>query len=175
MRLTLSLVMQTCFGTSVDDCQWAALADACGRWDWCERTDNLNLHIDLNEALAQRVDLDQTRVHGARKATELCHQANISLVDRLIRVWADDAAGNGSEGSDTGAQAVDHAAVPAGVGGIFSVGLDDLGVGRLQVLAAWRLDVDDRVGGMARVERCLAGVGVAVGFDAVHGWYMVAV
>jgi hypothetical protein len=62
---------------------------------------DLNLDINLNKSLGERVDLDQARVDGAREATELCDQADIALGDWLVRVRADDTAGNGAEEAET--------------------------------------------------------------------------
>jgi hypothetical protein len=91
-------------------------------------TNNLDLDIDLSERLRQRVDLDETRVDGARKATELGDETNIALVDGLVGVRAAKTAGNGAESTNGRTQGVDHAAIPAGAGRILGVGLDDLGV-----------------------------------------------
>ena len=72
-------------------------------WDF----GNLNFDIDLNETLAERVDLDQTRVDSLVKATELRNQANIPLVNTLVWVGANDAAGDCAQGTDAGAEGVD--------------------------------------------------------------------
>lgn len=111
--------------------------------------DDLDLDVDLRELLRQRVDFDETWVDGAGKSSELGDQTDVALLDGLVGVRAAETAGNCTEGTDRCAEGVDHAAVPAGVGGIFGVGLDDLGVGGLKILAAWRLDVDDGVAGAA--------------------------
>jgi hypothetical protein len=91
-------------------------------------TNNLNLDIDLSKRLGKRVDLDETRVDGTRKATELGDKTNITLVDRLVGVRAADAAGNGTESSNGRAKSVDHATIPASARRILSIRLDDLGV-----------------------------------------------
>jgi hypothetical protein len=41
--------------------------------------DDLNLDVDLDEALRERVDVDKTRVNGASEATELGDEPNITL------------------------------------------------------------------------------------------------
>ena len=56
-------------------------------------TDNLDLDIDLNELLAQRVDLDQTRINSAVELSKFGDKAYVALIDLLIRVRADYAAG----------------------------------------------------------------------------------
>jgi len=111
-------------------------------------TDNLNLDINLGERFGERVDLDETRVDGARKATELGDETNITLVDGLVGVRAAETAGNSTESTNGRTESVDHAAIPAGARCILSVGLDDLGVRWLQVLATWRLNIDDGLAGV---------------------------
>lgn len=96
--------------------------------------DELDLDVDLNETFGQRVDLDETRVDGAREAAEPGDQTHVALIDGLIRVRADDAAWNRTAGTDDVAQGVDHAAVPAVGAGIFALRVDDLRVRGLQVL-----------------------------------------
>lgn len=140
-----------------------------------ELTNNLDFHIDLHQRLGERVDLDETRVDSARKATELGDETDVALVDRLVRVGAADATRHSTEGSDERAESVDHTTIPAGVGGILGVGFDDLGVGRLEVLAARRLHLDDGVVG-ASCRACVGGDvavgrpldGVAVGLGEAH-------
>ena len=73
------------------------------------RTNDLNLHIDLDQLLRQRIDLHQTRVHSAIEAAELRHQAYIALADGSVWVRAADAAGDGAKGSDDGSEVVDYA------------------------------------------------------------------
>lgn len=55
--------------------------------------DNLDLNIDLDEVLRE-IDLDQTRIDGAVEAPEFGDKADVSLGDRLVRIWADNAARN---------------------------------------------------------------------------------
>ena len=52
----------------------------------CFRTDNLNLDIDLDQALGQWVDLDETWVHGTRESTEFGDETDITLRDWLVSV-----------------------------------------------------------------------------------------
>ena len=66
----------------------------------CERTNNLDLDIDLDELLGQRVDLDKTWVDCAVKATKFGHETNVSLADWLVWVGADDTARDSSQASN---------------------------------------------------------------------------
>lgn len=104
--------------------------------------DELNLDVDLDEALRERVDLDETWVDCAREAAELGDEANVALIDGLVRVRADDAAWNRAASTDAVAQGVDHAAVPAVGARILRLCDDDLRVRGLQVLRLRRLDCD---------------------------------
>lgn len=61
---------------------------------------NLDLDIDLDETLRERVDVDETWVDGAREATELGDETDITLVDGLVGVGTDDAARNGTTSTD---------------------------------------------------------------------------
>lgn len=108
---------------------------------------NLNLDIDLHERFGERVDLDETRVDGASETTELGDETNVTLFDGLVRVRAADTARNRTKSTDGRAEGVDHAAVPAGARGIFSISFDDLRIRWLKVLATRWLHVDDRVVG----------------------------
>ena len=69
--------------------------------------DDLDLDIDLNEALGERIDENETRVNGASELAELGDQADVSLRYWLVRVRADDAAGNGTEETDARSKRVD--------------------------------------------------------------------
>jgi hypothetical protein len=62
-------------------------------------TNNLNFDIDLKEAFAERVDLDETG--RTVESTELGDQTNVTLRDGFIGVRAADAAGKGAHGSNT--------------------------------------------------------------------------
>jgi len=42
-------------------------------------THDLDLHVDLNEFLTQRVDLDQPRVNSSIESTKFSDEANITL------------------------------------------------------------------------------------------------
>jgi len=64
-------------------------------------TNNLNLDIDLNEAFAERVDLDETWINSTVESTEFGHEADVTLRDRFVGVRADDTAGNGTHSSNT--------------------------------------------------------------------------
>ena len=117
---------------------------------------NLNLDVDLHERFGERVDLDETWVDGASETTELGDQTDVALLDGLVGVRATDAARDRTESTDGRAQGVDHAAVPAGARGIFSVRLDDLRIAWLKVFATWWLDVDDGVVGASDGRRKVA-------------------
>ena len=53
--------------------------------------DDLDLDVDLDEALGQGVDADETWIHGARESAEFGDQADVSLGDGLVRVGTADA------------------------------------------------------------------------------------
>lgn len=72
-------------------------------------TNNLDLNIHLDKALAERINLDQARVDSAVESTKLSNQTNITLRDRLVWIRAANAARNGTHGSDTLTQCVDCA------------------------------------------------------------------
>lgn len=78
-----------------------------GHADLSRNLDNLNLDIDLDEFLGQRVDLDQAGIDGASEAAEFGDQTDVSLGDGFVRVGADDTAGDGSEETNAGAERVD--------------------------------------------------------------------
>ena len=63
---------------------------------------DLDLDVDLDEALGKRVDLDEAWVDGAVEAPEFCDEANVALGDRLVGVWAADAAGDCAQSADAG-------------------------------------------------------------------------
>lgn len=67
---------------------------------------SLDLHIDGDDLLAEGVDLDETRVDGLVEAAELGDKTNVALLDVLVRVWAEDAAGNGANGTNASAKSV---------------------------------------------------------------------
>lgn len=116
----------------------------------------LDLDVDLDEALAERVDLDETGIDGLVEAAKLGDEADVALLYALVRVGKADAARDGTGGADTGADGVDcgeggsasghacgrragrtHAAVPAlGV----RVVADEGAIAALEVLLLGRLD-----------------------------------
>jgi hypothetical protein len=53
----------------------------------------------------------------------------------LVRIGADDAARNSTACSDQATKRVNHGSVPAMLARILGICLDDLGIGRLQVLS----------------------------------------
>lgn len=67
----------------------------------------LDLDVDLHQSLAERVDLDQTRVDSAVKLAELGDETDITLLDALVRVGAADAARDGTHGTNAGTEGVD--------------------------------------------------------------------
>jgi hypothetical protein len=75
--------------------------------DLARHLDDLDLDVDLDEALGKRVDLDETGVDSTRKAAELGDQTDVALRDRLVGVGADDAARNGSAEADPVTKSVD--------------------------------------------------------------------
>lgn len=85
-----------------------------GHADLLGHLDNLDLDVDLDDALRQRVDLDQAWVDGLVEAAELGDEADVALVDVLVGVGAADAAWDGAEGTNQGAQAVDCKGVRIG-------------------------------------------------------------
>lgn len=69
--------------------------------------DDLDLDVDLDQALGEGVDLDETRVNGLVELAKLGDKADVALVDVLIRVGAANAAGDGSQGPDASTEGVD--------------------------------------------------------------------
>lgn len=63
-------------------------------------TDYLDLHIDLDELLAQGIDLDETRINRTVESAEFGHETDIALFDRLVGVWADAATRNGAQAAN---------------------------------------------------------------------------
>lgn len=101
------------------------------------RTDNLNLDIDLDNTLAEGIDLNKTRVDRLIELAELGDQTDIALVYLLVGVGAANAAGKGTKSSNAGAEGIDHRTVPVvGVG----VLVDNLSIALLQILLARTLD-----------------------------------
>lgn len=131
---------------------------------------------NLDQRLRQRVNLDKTRIHSSSEAAEASDQTNVTLSHWLVWVRAEHAAGDGAQSTDAGSESIDHRTcwlsalhlaqahvsaalltVPAMLRRILSVGLDDLRVRRLEILAARRLDLDDGVGvGDRRLAVCVA-------------------
>lgn len=64
-------------------------------------TDYLDLHIDLDELLAQGIDLDETGINRTVESAEFGHETDITLFDRLIGVWADAATRNGAQAANS--------------------------------------------------------------------------
>lgn len=87
----------------------------------------------------------------------------------ILTVWTNDTAWNGSKVSYKGAKSIDHRSIPAVLRRIFGVGLDDLRVRWLQVLATRRFDLNDGVG----INSGCFAVAVDAGLRAsVHvGWW----
>jgi len=64
------------------------------------RTNNLNLDIDLDEAFAEGIDLDETGINRTIESTEFGDQTDITLRDRFVGVRTDNTAGNGTHSSN---------------------------------------------------------------------------
>lgn len=73
-------------------------------WDFGD----LNLDIDLDEVLAERVDLDKTGVDGPVELSKLGDETNVTLLDSLKRVGTADAAGDSSHGTHAGTKSIDY-------------------------------------------------------------------
>ena len=69
---------------------------------------DLNLNIDLNKTLRERIDLDKTWVDCAVEATKLGDKTNITLVNRLVRVGANNATRNSTAETDEGTEIADY-------------------------------------------------------------------
>jgi hypothetical protein len=126
---------------------------------WRARTDNLDLDIDLDEALAERIDLDETGINSSVKTTEFRDEADVSLRDGLVWIRADDTAWNRAHSTDTASQTIDydmlesckiaqgpsasltHASIPAMVSLVALAG-EGLCITRLEIFTFRRLDLD---------------------------------
>ena len=69
--------------------------------------DDLDLDVDLDEALGEGVDFHETGIDGAVETSKFGDKADVALGDGLVRVGAADAAWDGAEGADAGAETVD--------------------------------------------------------------------
>ena len=114
-----------------------------GHADLLWHLDDLDLDIDLEQALGQRIDLDQTWIDGACESAELGNQTDVTLRNWSVRVWTNDAARDCAEGSKAVAQSVNHGTVPAMLRGIFGVRLDDLRIRWLKVFTSGWLNLDN--------------------------------
>ena len=65
------------------------------------RTNNLDLNINLNEAFAERIDLDKAGIDSAVETAKFGDQANITLRNRFVGVRADNTAGDGTHSPNT--------------------------------------------------------------------------
>lgn len=72
-----------------------------GHADLLWHLDDLNFDIDLNELLAERIDLDETWIDSSIKASKLGDKTDIALIHWLIGIRADNATRNGSQTTDT--------------------------------------------------------------------------
>lgn len=79
-----------------------------GHADLLGHLDDLDLDVDLDQALREGVNLDQARVDGLIELAKLGDESDISLVYVLVRIRADDAAWEGAQGTDTSAERVDY-------------------------------------------------------------------
>lgn len=91
----------------VDDAGQVQRDIVLGHTDLARNFDNLDLDVDLDQAFGEGIDLDETRVDGARKSSKASDETDIALVDGLVRVRADDTAGNRTEGADAASEGVD--------------------------------------------------------------------
>lgn len=82
-----------------------------GHADLLGDLDDLDLDIDLDQAFAQRVNLHQAGVDCLVKSAKFGDETDVALINALVRVGAANAAGNGTDGADTGAKTVDCACV----------------------------------------------------------------
>lgn len=105
---------------------------------------NLNLDIDLDEAFAERVDLNETWVDCAVETSKLRDETDITLRDRLVWVRAADAARDCSKSSDARTKGVDHASVPA-MSSLVAFTSQSLRIAGLEVLSSWGLHIHHRV------------------------------
>ena len=76
----------------------------------------LDLDIDVNQPLGERIDLDETGVDGTVEASKLGDQTDIALGNGLVGVRADEAARNRAEDPDAVAQSVDEGSVDSVAG-----------------------------------------------------------
>ena len=75
--------------------------------DLARYLDDLDLDINLNKALAERVDLNQARVDSAIEAAKLCDKTDISLRNWLVGIGTDETAGDGAHETDAAPERVD--------------------------------------------------------------------
>lgn len=106
----------------------------------------------MDQTLAERVDLDQTRVDCLVELSKLGDQTDIALANILVGVGAADYTWESTHGSDAGSKAVDHAAVPSLWVRIIA---DNAGIALLQVFLARRLD--DHVGLRTEARDAISG------------------
>lgn len=134
-----------------------------GHTDLLRDLDDLDLDVNLDELLAQRVDLDETGVNGAIEAAKFGDEPDITLRHGLIWVGATDTARNGTKSANEGAQAVDHRTIPP-IGTRVAFAGERLRVARLEVLSFWRCDVDER---HINTRRCRWTVGVIIALGTI--------
>ena len=96
--MTLSFVITIWEGTSADTKVLAFLLIVKDRCVWAR------------QARTNDLDLDVHRVDGAIEATELGDEPDFALVDWLVRVGADDAAGDCAAETDDAAEGIDYSA-----------------------------------------------------------------
>lgn len=51
---------------------------------------DLDFDVDLDKALGEGIDLDETWVHGSVEAAEFCDEADVALGDGLVGIRAVD-------------------------------------------------------------------------------------
>jgi hypothetical protein len=133
-------------------------------WDF----GGLNLDINLEKSLAERIDLDQTGVNSLVELSELGNETNVALVDFLVRVGTNDAAGNSAHSSDDTSEDVHHASIPViGTGLVFNnsriLALEIFLLGRLDRHLVLRDETSIAFGGCMRVFGSVGGSGSLCG------------
>lgn len=130
-----------------------------------ERTNDLDLDVDLDKCLGERIDLDEAWVYRSGEPPELGNQTYLTLLHRFVRVGKEDATGNGTQCPKDRTQSVDHAAIPAMRRCILAARREHLRVRWLQVFISGRFHAYKRTSvlrGPWSVSIELAGVAAAV-------------
>lgn len=78
-----------------------------GHADLLRDLHNLDLDINLDQLLAERIDLDKSRINSAIETSELGNESNVALIHWLIGIWTNDTAWNGSHATNAATERVD--------------------------------------------------------------------